>query len=278
VLGAKAIPAMIERDAIGWRIEVPISRTELAQAEIAEFEEESRHWPPVWMLPGSEAQELSMASIVVAMLMLGMFAITGGVQGDSPWFAHGSANAALIHDGEWWRAVTALWLHADFGHVAGNAICAVLIGSVVCRRIGNGMGWLLISLTGLFGDLATTTVVVTSYSSIGASTAMFGAIGLLGGWRLMDHLRFGGPLTMRGIGLPLLVVATAVILMSAGPNVDVTGHIMGAIAGVALGVPTHRLFRYRSAPRWQWAGGIAASALSLGAWALALTLGQAMVQ
>ena len=50
---------------------------------------------------------------VVALLLIGFFAITGPRAARSAWFEHGSADATRMMAGEWWRAITALTLHAD---------------------------------------------------------------------------------------------------------------------------------------------------------------------
>ena len=38
----------------------------------------------------------------------------------------GALDAERVRAGEWWRAVTSLWLHADAMHVFGNAVAAVV--------------------------------------------------------------------------------------------------------------------------------------------------------
>jgi membrane associated rhomboid family serine protease len=125
-------------------------------------------------------------------------------------------------------------------------------------------------LAGIVGNLATATTYQTGHANVGASTAVFGAIGLLAAWRLMDHLRWHGPLTLRGVGLPLVLLLAAVGLMSAGPQVDWFAHLYGALAGLLLGIPTHRLFHHRRQWAWQAPAALAAAGLILAAWLLAL--------
>src|SRR5260370_31005694 len=69
---------------------------------------------------------------------------TGAESSRSEWFARGSAEAERILRGEWWRALTALTLHADAGHAAGNAV----------------LGGLLLALLGITLGVAVANVVV----------------------------------------------------------------------------------------------------------------------
>ena len=105
-----------------------------------------------------------------------MYVWTGPDSAGSPWFARGSANAAAILRGEWWRAVTALTLHGDAGHVAGNAVLGGFLLALLARSIGPGMASALMLLSGVAGTLAAAALVRQNFVSIGASTAVFGAV------------------------------------------------------------------------------------------------------
>src|SRR2546430_9329762 len=50
--------------------------------------------------------------------------------------------------GEWWRAVTALTLHADAPHLLGNALASALLVTAVCQQLGPGVGLWLVLLAG----------------------------------------------------------------------------------------------------------------------------------
>ncbi len=82
-----------------------------------------------------------------------------------------------------WRAVTALTLHADGTHVLGNAISGTVFASAVHRRLGAGGSALAILASGILGNLGNAlwhrSIGDPGHGSIGASTAVFGAIGLL---------------------------------------------------------------------------------------------------
>jgi rhomboid protease GluP len=52
------------------------------------------------------------------------------------WWSAGAAQAGLIADGEWWRAVTALGLHADLSHLASNLAFGSLLGLLLAQILG----------------------------------------------------------------------------------------------------------------------------------------------
>src|SRR2546428_375850 len=89
-----------------------------------------------------------MVGVYVALLLIGLFAITGSRAGRSEWFQHGEADATRMMAGEWWRAVTALTLHADAPHLLGNAVAGALLVTAVCQQLGPGVGLWLVPLAG----------------------------------------------------------------------------------------------------------------------------------
>src|SRR5690606_31506657 len=79
------------------------------------------------------------APVITAALCL-LFVVTGPRAGGHAWFDAGAADAARLRAGEWWRAVTALTLHADFPHVFSNAIALLVFGTALCTLVGPGSG------------------------------------------------------------------------------------------------------------------------------------------
>lgn len=153
------------------------------------------------------------------------------------------SSAAHILNGELYRAVTALLFHANILHLAGNIVGITIFGTAVCAMAGWGQGWLLVLLTGVLGNLANAVLYRTDHVSIGASTAVFGAIGILSacqfikkrmqpGQRIRAWLPLGG-------GLALLAI------LGSGRYSDIMAHLFGFLAGILLGV-LYRLLMNRS--------------------------------
>ena len=62
-----------------------------------------------------------------------------------------SLDSTAMAAGEWWRAVTALTIHADEGHLVGNMVSLSLFGYAVCLAYGGGLAWALILASGIAG-------------------------------------------------------------------------------------------------------------------------------
>ncbi len=157
-----------------------------------------------------------------------------------------SSSLGLIGKGEWWRPFTALFLHADLSHLLGNLLSGLFFGTLAARMIGAWRAWLLILLSGAVGNLVTSALAWPDpFRSIGASTAVFGALGILSGLGFLTMLRDRGGLPWARIAAPLIA---GVILLGwlgggggeaaagGGGQTDVMGHMAGFAAGLVAGL------------------------------------------
>lgn len=153
-----------------------------------------------------------------------------------------SSSIELIEHGEWWRPVTALFLHADHEHLFGNLLSGLFFATLVASSIGPWRGWALILLSGALGNAITSLLVWPEvYRSIGASTAVFGALGILSGLGLSWMLRIRTRVAWLRVLAP--VIGGIVVLGMTGSglpesNTDVLGHVFGFASGVAAGLVT----------------------------------------
>jgi membrane associated rhomboid family serine protease len=152
--------------------------------------------------------------------------------------------------GEWWRCATALTLHTDGAHLAGNLLFGLLFSLPLCRRTGAGLGLLLIVLAGLCGNALNVAFRHGPMISLGFSTALFGAVGGLGYLAGADAL--GGsspggdpppPLSGRrlaGLFWPLAAGMALLGFLGGGAEerTDYAAHIAGFGAGFLLAIPT----------------------------------------
>ena len=140
-----------------------------AEAALAAFERENP-------LPARTVREepRPLEGVLAGLLFgLGLLAlqIWTGPESDSVWFVRGSAEAASILRGEWWRTVTALTLHADAGHAVGNALLGGLLLTLLSRRLGPGPASWGLLLAGVLGTAAAAELIRHRFTSVGASTA-----------------------------------------------------------------------------------------------------------
>ena len=186
------------------------------------------------------------------------------------WYAAGSLHAFVVQRGEWTRSVTALTLHADLPHLLNNIGFGVFFIYLSARLLGPGAAWLCIMLAAAGGNLLDSVLMPASHVSLGASTAVFAALGLLvaHAWRIRMNQRMRW--THRWA--PLAAGVALLGFLGAGPgNVDVLAHLAGFFCGALMGsvcaMTPETIWRRASL---QWSAGLLGCALVVTSWLWAL--------
>jgi len=266
VLTAAGISSKIEKTQGGWALVVAWRDEERATRELAAFQEENRAESE--STAGGLEYGRSYAGFTIAACFLGFYFITGPRNPAITWFRLGSASAEAILAGEIWRAVTALTLHADPPHVLGNAASCAVFVTALCRQLGPGLGSVLVLLAGAIGNAMNALAHGGHHTSIGASTAVFGAIGIMAGlqfttrWRRVS--RRPRPWVPLAAGLALLA------MLGTGANADVAAHLFGFVAGVPLGSTAAVALRRPPRQAVQWPLALTAATITVGSWLMAL--------
>ena len=123
------------------------------------------------------------AATVYAMVLLFFLGAERRATWPTDWLAVGAAQAGLICRGAWWLTVTALTLHVDYGHLLANLVAGMVIGPVTAQLLGEGLAWLAMLLAGALGNALNAALQAADHTAVGASTAIFGALGIVSGWR-----------------------------------------------------------------------------------------------
>ncbi len=142
------------------------------------------------------------------------------------------SSALFIYQGETYRAITALFLHSDIRHLLGNTAGLLLFAAPVITLTGYGAGPFMLLFAGTGGNLINAWLRETAQLSIGASTSVMGAAGLLAAFQAVR----GDKSTVLNRIMPLLAAAVLVALFSGGENTDITAHIFGLACGFAPGL------------------------------------------
>lgn len=224
-------------------MEVAAADAARAQAEIERFHHEN---PPVQGGGESAASPAganrTMTGIMAALVLLSFHVATTRHGAHEMFILQAGASAEHILNGEYWRTVTALTLHGDVKHLAGNMLAIAVFGTLLCQRIGHGAAWLLIVLAGAGGNLLNAWLHQSHHLSIGASTAVFGAVGLLGGIRLPSGMReaaHGGAQARRSLArawlLPLGAALGLLAVLGSDAQTDLGAHLFGCLSGLFLG-------------------------------------------
>jgi membrane associated rhomboid family serine protease len=147
------------------------------------------------------------------------------------WWEAGKAQAWLIRDGEWWRTLTALGLHADPVHLAGNLLFGIAFGFLAGQLLGWGLAWCGLLLAGALGNALNALIQPATHTSVGASTAVFAALGILAFHAWRGRQRPINRWVPVGGGVALLA-----FLGMGGERTDIFAHVAGFGAGGLLGV------------------------------------------
>jgi membrane associated rhomboid family serine protease len=129
----------------------------------------------------------------------------------------------LVAHGDWWRLITAAFLHAGLLHSAFNMLALWWFGAPVENYLGRLRFLLLYLVSGLAGSAGALVANPTAVT-VGASGAIFG---ILGAMLILEYQATG---RLGGNAMTLIVINLA--LGFAIANVSIGGHIGGLIGGI----------------------------------------------
>lgn len=223
----------------GWVFHLPPETAAAARAELEAYEADNRNWPPIAKPepPAMPDMPNSWSPAWVACVLIAFYAWLGPYTDASPYLRAAAMDAHAVQSGDWWRLVTALLVHADFGHLLGNIACLILLGRAACAAFGSGLAWILILGAGIGGNTLEAYWFPGMRVSVGASTSTFGALGLLVGYRaLQQALRWRTiKPALRQFALPIGAGLAMLALLGSGPRSDLVAHAMGMLSGMCLG-------------------------------------------
>jgi len=232
VLSSSGISHRSRKGEHGWDILVNDAEYEKALSAIEQYLKENQDFHPTDEPLYYEYHKTFTGLWVSAILLACHVAITIG--NDSGVFirAYGSSAFHILR-GELYRSVTSLMVHANVLHLVGNVLGITIFGTAVCTITGWGVGWLMILVSGIVGNLLNAVLYKTGHLSVGASTAVFGAIGILAAQQFFKKFRLPGQ-RMRA-WLPLGGGLALLSILGSGKYADLTAHLFGFMAGIILG-------------------------------------------
>jgi rhomboid protease GluP len=159
---------------------------------------------------------------------------TGAIQDPRVLVRLGALVPVLVWAGEWWRLLTAMFLHGGWLHIALNGWALYQLGGIFEAWMGSARMALTYFASGLAGSLASL-FFLRGDLSVGASGAIFGVLGALVGVliRRRDRLQ---PQAKALLTQLLTWAGINVFLGFSTPNIDNAAHLGGAAAGLVLGL------------------------------------------
>jgi membrane associated rhomboid family serine protease len=234
VLWAMNIFHEVIRNEQGYHLQVREVDLKKAQRQLAAFEEENSNWPSPRedQLRGKVNAEEHPPIILIMGSLLLIYAITGPWIEHGAWFRYGAVNGEeILHHGQWWRLITALTLHSNPVHLLGNMLIGGFLLYFLLRTVGSGLGLTLLLLCGGLGNYINILFHGPAHTSVGFSTAVFAAIGILTGRQCIHRknmMRTMLPPLAAGVGLLAMLGAS-------GEQTDVGAHLFGLVAGLLAG-------------------------------------------
>lgn len=267
VLAALGIDYLLLQEGDDFTLLVEAGVAQRAAGELSQFEGENVGWPPPEEILPAEVPGKLHSLVGYAGMLCSVFYLQRTRTFALDWWLAGRGDAGLMLGGQWWRALTALTLHADEAHLLGNLLFGAFFAFLLCRQLGAGAAWFAILLAGTTGNLLNACVHPADHHFIGASTAVFGAIGVLSAlqWKPRpSRWRQWAPLIIGAILLGFLGTA--------GEHTDVLAHIAGMGTGLLIGLLWRWLPSPLSPPIQTTLGALTLLSLTL-AWTWALLSG-----
>jgi membrane associated rhomboid family serine protease len=171
---------------------------------------------------------LSLIALNVAMFVV--TAVDAALDGFSPLdnnfstiFARLDQFPVAVAAGEWWRPLTAAFLHIGPFHLLLNMLAVLVFGSELERQLGRWR-FLSVYLLSALGGAASIQLFGNPLQPVaGASTAIYGLLGSLGVLMIVRRQDLRGLLTLLAIN----------VVISFLPGVSLLGHLGGLVAGAA---------------------------------------------
>jgi len=173
-------------------------------------------------------------TLAVLVLLAAIFVVevrVGALASKESIIAMGALARERVVAGEYWRLLTAPWLHGGTEHLVGNGIALYILGMVCEAAFGRAQLVVLYVLSGLAGSLVS--MLVSAGPSVGASGAIFG----LQGAAIVLLRRERDRLLVRDRRVGFVLLIWAIYTIAGGltdPFIDNGAHIGGALGGALI--------------------------------------------
>jgi rhomboid protease GluP len=229
--------------------EIPLRITpDMLLSRRVDFERRMRRVPPVTI-----ALIALLVAVFAGEVRTRALASTGAI------VAAGALTRDRVSAGEYWRLVTAIFLHGGVDHLVSNGIALLILGMVCEHAFGGRQYFVLFVASGLAGSAMS--LLTGPGPSVGASGAIFG----LQAAAIVLFRRHRERLLVRDRRIGFVLAAWAAYSILGGlatPLIDNGAHLGGAIAGALLGRRLHPLVldalppeRAATIGRWAWIAG-----------------------
>jgi rhomboid protease GluP len=267
MLHAVGIESQLVSDGRYWMLLVQASDAQTAAAQLRRYDfENPPRRRPAEPDPPHRGAWLGSAGYAAVMLLVAYLAGIGAFNGN--WLDAGALLSGAVRHGEFYRAVTALTLHLDVGHLLANLGFGTVFGLLAGQILGPGVAWASILAAAAAANLLNAFIQPEMHASVGASTAVFATLGMLAGFEWRQ--RSNAPERRAQRWAPLVAgVFLLAFTGTGGEHTDVLAHLTGFAMGIGAGV-AHTTWRANRGTVAQLIAALASLLVIGAAWAMAL--------
>ncbi|AMV61383.1 GlpG protein (membrane protein of glp regulon) [Pediococcus damnosus] len=176
---------------------------------------------------------MTIGLIIINFIVFGLMTISGGTENTQNLLKFGAIFKPLVlQNGEWWRLISAMFIHIGITHIVLNMVTLYFIGLQIEKLFGHFRFLIIYFVAGIFGNLVSLLFGNPLALSAGASGAIFGLFGV---WLMLGESFRQNPYIRsmaRQLGL-FVILALVSSLMESG--IDVYAHVGGILAGFLVG-------------------------------------------
>ena len=169
--------------------------------------------------------------VIISIILLNILVFVGGLFSGyySEIVAKGATMNYLIEKGEVWRLLTAVFIHDGFSHLIFNIFALYVFAPIIEKELGKFKFLIMYLSSGVLGNFFTYLLKDDTYSSVGASGAVFGVLGAvlalaITSWNKNEELK----ITI----IPVIIIS--IVLTFLQPNINETAHIGGFLSGLII--------------------------------------------
>lgn len=201
---------------------------------------ERRRPQRLWFRIPAEKPVLTIGILAVLVLVFLLTMLVGGgsldaTENTNVLLRMGAKENDLVVQGDWWRLITATFLHAGFLHIALNGWALYIIGMDLEAFFGRWRFAVVYAISGLAGSVASFAFTPYFAVGVGASGAIFGLIGALAVFYGINRSLFGKRGNFQFWNIVVVIVLNLGLGVSGIFPIDNSAHVGGLIAGTVAG-------------------------------------------